>query len=145
MSGAKRHWLLNLLILLSVVVCLIAFAAHYHNWKRLDEDRLQLLSGLYYKEVRFSEIDSLSWTEHLPQMERDHGFSVWAREKGRFRDSLFPGRPVYVFVDDLRQPKLKINYRDSLILYLNFPDSMETRAMYELLLRKMPPGDEKSP
>jgi hypothetical protein len=142
MSRTKRHWLLNLLIFLSVAASLLAFAAHYQNWMRLDEERLQLLSGLYYREVPFSEIDSLSWTDHLPQMERDHGFSVWAREKGRFRDSLFPGRPIYVFVDDLRQPKLKISYRDSLTLFLNFPDSMETRAMYELLARKAGPGTD---
>jgi hypothetical protein len=42
---------------------------------------------------------------------------------------------VYIFVDDLRHPKLKISYRDSLILFLNFADSVETHMMYELLLR----------
>ena len=78
--------------------------------------------------------------QHIPQMVRDHGFSYWAREKGRFNDSLLPGRPIYVFVDDLRQPKLNISYRDTLVLYLNFADSLETRAMYELLLRKSNPG-----
>lgn len=139
MSRKKRHWLLNLLIIISVIVSLLAFAAHSRNWKRIEQDRVQLLTGLYYKEIVYSEIDSLSWKDQIPQMERDHGFSFWAREKGRFNDSLSPERPVYVFVDDLRQPKLKISYHDSLVLFLNFPDSIETRAMYELLLRKTTP------
>lgn len=143
MSRPKRHWLLNLLIVISVIVCLLAFAAHSRNWKRIEHDRVQLLTGLYYQEVVYEEIDSMSWKDQIPQMERDHGFSFWAREKGRFIDSLFPERPVYVFVDDLRQPKLKISYRDSLILFLNFPDSLETRAMYELLLRKTEPQSGK--
>ncbi|MDM9630077.1 hypothetical protein [Robiginitalea aurantiaca] len=136
MSRPKRHWLLNLLIIFSVILSVLAFAAHARNWKRIKEDRVQLLSGFYYEEIGFSEIDSMSWKDQIPQMERDHGFSFWAREKGRFKDSLYPERPILVFVDDLRQPKLKISYRDSLSLYLNFPDSLETRAMYELLLRK---------
>ena len=140
MSKPKRHWFLNLLIIVSVIFCLWAFAAHSRTWKRVGEDRVQLLTGFYYQEVPYHEIDSLSWKQHIPQMVRDHGFSYWAREKGRFNDSLLPGRPIYVFVDDLRQPKLKISYRDTLVLYLNFADSLETRAMYELLLRKSNPG-----
>ncbi|MGB5189855.1 hypothetical protein [Robiginitalea sp.] len=142
MTRPRRQWLLNLLIVVSVILCLLAFAAHSRTWKRAEADRVQLLTGFYYTEIPYSEIDSLSWKEQLPQLERDHGFSFWAREKGRFRDSLFPGRPVYIFVDDLRHPKLKISYRDSLILFLNFADSVETHLMYELLLRKTEGSDD---
>ena len=142
MGGKKRHWLLNLLIITAVVLCLLAFAAHSRNWKRIQEDRVQFLSGLYYEEIPFGEIDSLSWKEQIPQMQRDHGFSFWAREKGRFKDSLYPERPILVLVEDLRQDKLKISYRDSLILFLNFEDSLETRAMYELLLQKTAEQEE---
>jgi hypothetical protein len=141
MAGARRHWLLNLLIVVSVILCVLAFAVHSRTWQRAHEDRLQLLTGLYFLEVPFSAVDSLSWKEQLPQLERNHGFSYWAREKGRFKDSLYPARPIYIFVDDLRQPKLKISYRDSLTLFLNFSDSLETRALYDLLVRKMEPTE----
>ena len=136
MTRPRRHWLLNLLIVVSLILCLLAFAAHYRTWKRVRADRVQLLTGFYYAEIPYDDIDSLSWKEQLPQLERDHGFSFWANEKGRFQDTLFPGRPVYIFVDDLRHPKLKVDYRDSLILYLNFADSVETHLMYEHLLQK---------
>ncbi len=136
MTRPRRHWLLNLLIVVSLILCLLAFVAHSRTWKRVREDRVQLLTGFYYTEIPYRDIDSLSWKEQLPQLERDHGFSFWAREKGHFKDSLFPERPVYIFVDDLRHPKLKISYRDSLILFLNFADSVETHMMHELLLRK---------
>lgn len=134
----KRHWWLNLLIGITLLICLLAFALHSRNWMRLQEGRMQLLSGAYYLEVPFEELDSVRWQEKLPRMERKHGFSFWAREKGVFSDSLFPSRPVRVFVDDLRQPKIRVTYRDSLTLFLNFPDSAETRSVYQLLLEKLP-------
>lgn len=137
MATRKRHWLLNLLIAVTMVVCLLAFTAHYRNWTRLEDDRLQLLTGLYYLELPYKDLDEVLWKEKLPGMERSHGFSFFAREKGVFADSLFPGRPVYVFVDDLRQHKIEVRYRDSLLLYLNFADSLQTLAMYELLREQM--------
>lgn len=133
----KRQWLLNLLIGITFVVCLLAFTAHSRNWTRMQADRMQLLSGFYYTELWYSDLDSVLWTERIPQMERRHGFSFWAREKGVFTDSLNPGPPAYVFVDDLRQHKIKIRYRDSLALFLNFSDSLETQTVYELLLGKL--------
>ncbi len=136
MATRKRPWLLNLLIGITVVVCILAFAAHYRNWVRLKEDRIQLLTGVYYLEIPYGEVDNVLWVEKIPKMERSHGFSVWAREKGTFVDSLLPDRPVYVFVDDLRRHKLRVHYRDTLVLYLNFADSLETQNMYEFLRAK---------
>ena len=133
MAGRKRHWLLNLAIVLTVVLCLLAFAAHYRNWTRMRPDRMQLLTGFYYFELPYQDLDSVLWKEKLPGMERSHGFSFFAREKGVFADSLYPGRPVYVFVDDLRQHKIEVRYRDTLVVYLNYADSLETRALYGYL------------
>lgn len=137
-TGRKRHWLLNLTIGITILACLLAFAIHSRNWMRLKEGRMQLLSGVYYLEVPFAELDSVRWQAKIPQMERRHGFSFWAREKGVFSDSLFPSRPVYVYVDDLRQTKIRITYRDSLTLFLNFSDTAETRSVYHLLREKLP-------
>jgi hypothetical protein len=137
MARRKRHWLLNLIIVLTVVVCLLAFTAHYRNWTRLKDDRMQLLTGLYFLDLPYTQLDTVLWKEQIPAMERSHGFSFFAREKGVFTDSLSPGRPVYVFVDDLRQYKMEIHYRDTLVLYLNFADSLETHSMYEYLLERI--------
>ena len=138
MKGRKRrHWFWNLLLIVSLLVCLLAFVAHYRNWTRLQPHRMQLLSGVYYVELPYAEMDSLMWVEKIPHMEREHGFSAGAREKGVFRDSLTPGRPVYVFVDNLRQAKIKIRYRDTLTLYLNFADSTETVSVFRLLEQKL--------
>jgi hypothetical protein len=137
MGKTRRHWILNILIVLAVLCSLAAFVIHSKNWTRLQEGRMRILSGLYYQEVPFSELDSVLWKERIPQMERNHGFSFWAREKGVFVDSLHPGRPVYVFVDDLRQHKIKVRYRDTMVLYLNFSDSLETQAMFQVLENEM--------
>ena len=137
MAIRKRHWLLNLLIAITVVVCILAFTAHYRNWVRIKEDKVQLLTGVYYLEVPYEKLDNVLWVEKIPKLERKHGFSVWAREKGTFVDSLLPDRPVYVFVDDLRRHKLRVRYQDTLTLYLNFADSLETQNMYEFLVEKL--------
>ncbi len=136
MARKKRHWFWNLLLIVSLVVCLLAFAAHYRNWTRLEPDRMQLLSGVYYVNLPYADLNDLEWARRLPQMEREHGFSAGVREKGIFKDSLDPDRRVLVFVDDLGQSKIKIRFRDSLLLYLNFADSAETRSFYSLLEAK---------
>lgn len=133
----KRHWLWNLLIALTIIVCVLAFIAHYKNWTKIGGDQLQILSGLYYKELRYNDINSVIMVDKIPQMERVNGFSVWAREKGIFKDSLKPNIDVRVFVDDLRQPKIKVVHNDSISLFLNFSDSTETQHMYLLLSDKM--------
>ena len=133
MGKTRRHWTLNLLIVLAVLGSLAVFVLHSKNWTRLQEDRILIISGFYQQEVPFRDLDSVLWKERIPQMERSHGFSFWAREKGVFVDSLYPQRPVYVFVDDLRQHKIKIRYRDTMVLFLNFADSLETQSMYGVL------------
>ncbi|MBC2838435.1 hypothetical protein [Robiginitalea sp. SC105] len=136
MTRKKRHWFWNALLIVCLVVCGLAFTAHYRNWARLEADRMQLLSGIYYVDLPYADIDNLVWVEKIPKMERQSGFSAWALEKGVFTDSLNPGQRVYVLVDDLRQQKIRVRYRDSLTLFLNFADSAETRSVYALLEAK---------
>jgi hypothetical protein len=143
MAITRRHWMLNLLIALAVLGSLAVFVLHSKNWTGLKEDRILIVSGFYHQEVPYSDLDSVLWKERIPQMERNHGFSYWAREKGVFVDSLFPQRPVYVFVDDLRQQKIKIRYKDTLVLFLNFSDSLETRSMYAVLKDKWEQRSQK--
>jgi hypothetical protein len=137
MARTRRPWVLNLLIAAAVLGSIGAFVMHSKNWMRLQEDRMQILSGLYYQVVPYKDLDSVLWKERIPQMERSHGFSFWAREKGVFMDSLYPLRPVYVYVDDLRQHKIKVRYRDTMVLYLNFADSLETQTMYQFLKNEL--------
>lgn len=59
MARKKRHWFWNILIVLTLVVVVIAFMAHYKNWVKLEGDRIQILSGVYYKELKFSEVNSI--------------------------------------------------------------------------------------
>ena len=136
MAKKKRHWLWNILIVLTVIVCVLAFIAHYKNWTKVEGDHLRILSGVYYKELKFEEIDSVLMVEKLPQMERINGFSAWAMEKGIFKDSINPDINVRVYVDNLRQSKIKVVHNDSIKLFLNFSDSTETQQLYEFLYEK---------
>ena len=133
MAKRKRFWILNGVIVLAVAFCATAFIIHYKNWVRFKENRFKILSGIYYRDIGFEEIDSIGVVEKLPGMEREHGFSAWAREKGIFKDSVIPGRRVHIFVDDLTQNKIKLVYRDSLVLYVNLPDSVQTDQLYRKL------------
>jgi hypothetical protein len=137
MAENKRHWLWNLLIVVTGVVCILAFIAHSKNWTKIEGDHIRILSGLYYKELKFSEIDSIKMVDKIPQLERINGFSAWAMEKGIFRDSLKPENKVRIYIDNLRQPKIKLIHNDSLKLFLNFSDSTETQQMYQFFLGKM--------
>ena len=51
MSWKKRHWVWNLLIVATLIICALAFLAHYKNWTRIKDDRLEILSGIYYLEL----------------------------------------------------------------------------------------------
>ncbi|WP_430965172.1 hypothetical protein [Spongiimicrobium sp. 2-473A-2-J] len=128
----KRHWLWNLLILITVITCVLAFTAHYKNWTKIGPDHIKILSGVYYVELPFADLDSIDMVVKIPSMERINGFSVKAIEKGIFTDSL-TNTKTYVYVDDLRQDKIRLVYRDSLKLYLNFTDSIQTRTLYDFL------------
>ncbi len=131
-KSKKRHWFWNLLIALTIIFCMAAFVIHYKNYHSIKEGKLKIYSGIYRQQLLLSEMDSISFVKRIPEMERNTGFSWLAREKGVFKDSLTESR-VYVFVDDLRQRKIRIVHHDSLKLFLNFTDSLETAQLYETL------------
>lgn len=133
MPKRKRHWGLNLLLVLAIIASILAFVAHAKNWTRIEDGRFRILSGIFYENVGIGTMDSLLWVDKIPQMEREHGFSAWAFEKGIFKDSLLPEKRIRVFVDNLRHRKIKMVYGDTLVLYVNYSDSLETEILYQKL------------
>lgn len=139
MATKKSFWFWNVLIVLTVIICVLAFAAHSKNWTKVSSDKLQLLSGFYYKELPFAEMDSVSWVERIPPMQRLNGFSAFDKGKGlyqEFKDSL-TDKKVHVYVDNFSQQKIRIVYKDSFMLYLNMRDSLETLVIFDLLQSKL--------
>lgn len=136
MCKRKRHWLWNVLIVITVIFCVLAFVEHYKNWHKIEEGNLKIFSGIYYQKIPLSELDSVLLVDKLPEMERSSGFSWMEREKGVFKDSI-ANTKVYVFVDDLYQQKIKVVHHDSLKLYLNLKDSLETQKLYAILQRNL--------
>ncbi|MFK5974396.1 MAG: hypothetical protein QM485_14080 [Flavobacteriaceae bacterium] len=139
MTAKKRQWLWNSLIVLTVIVCLSAFSIHYKNWIKKGPDSIVILSGIYYKKLRFSEINTVLMVDKIPPMERLNGFSALEKEKGVFRefkDSL-TDKKVYVYVDNLSHQKIKIVYKDSLKLFINLKDSTKTVQLHEFLTGKI--------
>lgn len=132
MSSKKRHWLWNILIVLTLVACTLAFVAHYKNWQKIEEGEFSIFSGIYHQKIPIADMDSIMLVEKLPEMERSSGFSWMAKEKGVFNDSITQTK-VYVFVDDLRQQKIKLVHHDSLKIYFNLQDSLETQKIYTIL------------
>lgn len=132
----KRHWLWNVLIILTLIFVVLAFMVHAKNWVTLKNDHITLLSGIYHKKILLSEVDSIAMVPKIPKMERVNGFSAWTTEKGIFRDSI-SRHSVYVYVDNLEHAKIRMIYQDSLTVYLNFNDSIETLNMYEVLNSKL--------
>lgn len=138
MGRSKNPWLWNILIVFTVIVCLIAFVAHSKNWTKVSAQDIQILSGAYYRQIKFADLDSVLLVDKIPPMERLNGFSAMAREKGLFRefkDSL-TDKKVYVYIDNFDQQKIKIVYKDSLKLFLNLSDSLETDRLYRFLRDK---------
>ena len=133
MAKRKRYWGLNLVLILAILLCILAFTAHAKNWVRVEGDQLRILSGIFYEDIRISEMDSLKWVEKIPQMERKWGFSAWSFEKGTFTDSLLPEKRIRVFVDNLRHRKIKMVYGDTLVLYLNLADSLQSETLFQQL------------
>ncbi len=131
----KRHWFWNLLLVLTIIVCILAFIAHFKNWTKIEDGKLQLLSGFYYKELQLSELDSVKWVERLPPMQRLSGFSAFDKGKGiyqEFKDSL-TDEEVHVYIDNFSNRKIKLVYNDSLLLYMNMKDSLDTDALFLFL------------
>ncbi len=138
MGTKKRHGFWNVLVVITVIICLLALTSHYKNWIRTNANDIQILSGFYYNKVDFSELDSVVMVEKIPPMERLNGFSALEKEKGVFRefkDSL-TDKKVYVYVDHFPNPKIKLVYRDSLRLFMNLRDSLENEKMYLFLKNK---------
>lgn len=135
----KKHRFWNVIIALTVIVSLLAFAAHYKNWTKVELDQVKILSGFYYKKLKYSEVDSIVMVNKIPPMERLNGFSALEKEKGLFRefkDSLTT-KKVHVYVDNLTNQKIKVVYNDSSKLYINYADSLKTLELYNLLISKI--------
>lgn len=137
----KRSWMLNMLIVVTIIVVFLVFTAHYKNWIRTKNDSIEIVSGIYYKELLYSEIDSIDMVQKIPSLERINGFSAMEREKGLFRDSIHETE-VFIYVDRLSQPKIRVVYQDSLKLFLNLSDSIETQQMFQFLSNKIKPVQE---
>ncbi|MCK0161015.1 hypothetical protein [Allomuricauda sp. F6463D] len=142
MSEKKRHWFWNVLIMVTVILCILAFVEHYKNWHKIEEGNFRIFSGIYYQKIPLTELDSVRLVDKLPEMERSSGFSWMEKEKGVFLDSISRSK-VYVFVDDLYQHKIKVVHHDSLIMYLNLKDSVETQKLYTILQGNMMENNEK--
>jgi len=135
----KRHGFWNVIIVLTVIICLAAFTVHYKNWTKVEQTEFKILSGFYYKKLSFSEIDSVEMIEKIPPMERLNGFSALQKEKGLFRefkDSL-SDKKVHVYVDNLANQKIKVVYNDSAKLYINYVDSLKTQKLFTFLKNKI--------
>lgn len=137
MKGQKRRWFWNLLIILTVIVSLLSFMAHYKNWICKKADRIQILSGVYFKELPFNSMNEVSMVGKIPSLDRKNGFSAWEKEKGIFIDSLNEEKLVYVYVDNLDHQKIRLTYSDSLLLFINLSDSLKTKELYLYLENKI--------
>ena len=139
MTTKKRHWFWNFILVITLVVCLAAFVMHYKNWVKVEADTIKVLSGFYYAEIGYNELDSVLFVQRIPPMERLNGFSALEKEKGLFRefkDSLTDNK-IHVFVDNISQQKIKLVYKDSVQLYLNLKDSVETVQLHKHLSDKL--------
>ena len=128
----KRHWLWNILIVLTLAFCLFAFVIHYKNWSKVEEGQFKIYSGIFRQNIALSSLDSISYVKRIPELERQTGFSWLEREKGVFKDSLTASK-VHVFVDDLRQQKIRLVHHDSIKLFVNFSDSLQTQELFARL------------
>lgn len=131
----SRLW--NVIIVVTILLCGLVFAMHYKNWIRQEADTLTILSGFYLREVPYADLDEVGMVRRIPELERINGFSAWEKEKGIFRDSLRPERRIYVYVDNLFSQKIRLVYQDSVELYLNLSDSLETKFLYDHLSEKL--------
>ena len=131
----------NVLIILTLVICVLAYVEHYKNWHKIEEGNFRVFSGIYYQKIPLSELDSVFYVDRLPEMERSSGFSWMEREKGVFNDSITQTK-VYVFVDNLYQQKIKLVHHDSLKMYLNLKDSLETEELFAILQTELRKNQE---
>ena len=135
MASQKRNWFWNLILVITIVLCVSALTVHYKNWVKTAPYHIRLLSRFYVENVAYSDLDSVIFVERIPPMIRLNGFSALEKEKGifqEFKDSL-TDKKIHVFVDNISQPKIKLVYKDSLKLYFNLKDSLETDVIFNQL------------
>lgn len=133
MAQKKRHWLWNILIVMTCIICALAFALHYKNWTQVKEDRLNIIAGFYYTEILFDDLQAVSMVPKIPELDRVSGFSAWEIEKGIFQDTILNLDNIRVYIDDLKQKKIKLDRKDASSIYINFTDSLKTKEMYDFL------------
>ena len=139
MAKKKRHWLWNILAVITVIVCLMALLAHFKNWTKVKPDQFQILSGFYYQEIKYEDLDSILMVERIPPMIRLNGFSALDKGKGiyqEFKDSL-TDKKVYVFVDNFSNQKIRVVRKDSSQLFVNLKDSVETDKLFQFFRSKL--------
>ncbi len=118
---------------------MMAFAAHYKNWTRIEPDKMTILSGVYYHDLKFDDLEEVTWVDRIPPMVRLNGFSAFEKGKGvyqEFKDTLTE-KKVYVFVDNFEQQKIHVITKDASQLYLNLKDSTETVEMFDFFKEKI--------
>ncbi|MEH6513451.1 MAG: hypothetical protein V7734_10145 [Maribacter arcticus] len=139
MRLTKNHWVWSVMLIVTVILCAVILILHFKNWISSDNESLKLRSGFYHVEIPYSDLDSVLLVDRMPPMERLNGFSALEKEKGVFRefkDSL-TNKKVHVFVDNISQQKVKLVYEDSVYLYFNLKDSVETINLLDDLTAKM--------
>lgn len=139
MRLTKNHWVWSVMLIVTVILCAVILILHFKNWISSDNESLKLRSGFYHVEIPYSDLDSVLLIDRMPPMERLNGFSALEKEKGVFRefkDSL-TNKKVHVFVDNISQQKVKLVYKDSVYLYFNLKDSVETINLLDDLTAKM--------
>lgn len=139
MGIKKRHWLWNILIVLTLIICICAFAAHYKNWTRVEPNQMTVLSGIYYHDIKYIDLDKVEWVDKIPPMQRLNGFSAFEKGKGvyqEFKDTL-TDKKVYVFVDNFSRQKIRLVCKDSSKLFINMKDSIETIELFDFFKGKL--------
>ena len=139
MRLTKNHWVWSVMLIVTVILCAVILILHFKNWISSDNESLKLRSGFYHVVIPYSDLDSVVLVDRMPAMERLNGFSALEKEKGifrEFRDSL-TNKKVHVFVDNISQQKVKLVYEDSVYLYFNLKDSVETINLLDDLTAKM--------
>jgi hypothetical protein len=139
MRLTKNHWIWTVMLVVTVILCAAILILHFKNWISSDNESLKLRSGFYHVVIPYSDLDSVVLVDRMPAMERLNGFSALEKEKGIFRefkDSLTDTK-VHVFVDNISQQKIKLVYEDSVHLYFNLKDSVETIHLLDDLTSKL--------
>lgn len=139
MAKKKKLWGWNILAVITVVVCILALLAHFKNWTKVKSDHVRILSGFYYKEIKYVDLDSVLMVDRIPPMVRLNGFSAFDKGKGiyrEFKDSL-TDKKVYVFVDNFANQKIRLVKKDETQLFVNLKDSVETEELFQYFQGKL--------